>query len=295
MSNQLKSTLLAVGLAVLLALGVYHVVVVSPLQAELEAEARGSGVTRFNTAVTFRNDVTAERALNVDGATDFDGAVTFDAAATFNGATSLAGSASAPHLSTTGNVTVGSQISVAGSVLLPDAQVGALEIVNISRTVNIPLGSFIDCQTDAGALIGFDTTADALPDYVNSATDGLGFVLRFDDTGSSEDQSSEACAQLTIPPDYISQGEFRVRALKDAHTAATEVINCAVSVNGAALQTAGTVTTSASASTSYTCTPTIAALAVNDSVSFYLSITSDGTMNDIVDVAAVEFVYTASQ
>jgi hypothetical protein len=182
-----------------------------------------------------------------------------------------------------------------GSPALPASSIDSTEIANVTRNVNVPLGAFIDCQTDAGALIGFDTTADALADYVNSATDGTGFVIRFDDTGSSEDQSSEICSQLKVPADYASGGTFTIRALKDAHTAATEVINCAVSVNGAALETAGTVTTSASATTSYTCTPTIAALAANDSLSFYLSITSDSTMNDVVDLASVAFTYTATQ
>jgi len=182
-----------------------------------------------------------------------------------------------------------------GEVVLPGSSIDAAEIVDIARAISIPLLSFIDCQTDAGALIGFDTTADALADYVNSATDGTGFVIRFDDTGASEDQGSEVCSNFTLPPDYASGGEFRVRALKDAHAGATEVINCAVSLNGAALLAAGTVTTSASASTTYTCTPTLTSIAVNDSVSFYLSITSGTTMDDQVDVAAVEFVYTSTE
>lgn len=182
-----------------------------------------------------------------------------------------------------------------GTNTLATGSISAGEVADVVRSIPIPLGSFIDCQTDAGALLGFDTTADALADYVNSATDGTGRVIRFDDTGGTEDQSMEICAELSIPADYISGGAFMVRALKDAHTAATEVINCAVSVNGGALETAGTVTTTASATTNYTCTPTIAALAVNDSLSFYLSITSDGTMNDGVDIAAVRFFYTAAQ
>lgn len=182
-----------------------------------------------------------------------------------------------------------------GELVLPASSVSAGEIVDVARGISIPLFSFIECDTAAGTQIGFDTTADTLPDFVNSATDGLGFVLRFDDTGGTEDQGIEVCNQFTIGPDYASGGEFRVRAVKDADTGATEVINCAVSVNGAVLQAVGTIEASEAASTSYTCAPTIAALAANDSVSFYLSIGSDGTMNDIVDIASVEFVYTATE
>lgn len=189
----------------------------------------------------------------------------------------------------------GGGATIVGTFTVDAGEIGAAEIANASRNINLPLNSFIECQTDAGALIGFDTTADALPDFVNSATDGTGFVIRFDDTGSSEDQGSEICNNFTVPPDYASGGAFIVRALKDADTGATEIINCAVSVNGAALQTVGTVTTSGAASASYTCTPTISALAAADSVSFYLSITSSGTMNDVVDIASVAFQYTATQ
>lgn len=192
------------------------------------------------------------------------------------------------------NVAGGGAVIV-GTVTVDTGEIGAGEVADVVRYINFPLNGFIECQTDAGALIGFDTTADALPDYVNSATDGTGLVIRFDDTGSSEDQGSEICNQFTVPADYVSGGAFVIRALKDAHAGATEVLNCAVSVNGAALQAAGTTTTTASASTSYTCTPTIASLAAGDSVSFYLSITSGTTMDDGVDIASVSFSYTATQ
>lgn len=196
-----------------------------------------------------------------------------------------------------GDLTVGATKFVVNqtSGLITSASVDATSVVDTTRYISFPLRSFVECQTDAGADIGFDTTADALPDFVNSATDGTGLILRFDDVTGTEDQNSEVCNNFTVPPDYASGGHFRVRALKDAHAGATEVMNCAVSVNGAALQTAGTVTVSVLATTPYSCTPTIASLAANDSVSYSLSITSGTTMDDQVDIASVEFVYTATQ
>ncbi len=173
--------------------------------------------------------------------------------------------------------------------------VTAGEILDVTRQINIPLYSLIECDTDAGTAIGFGESVDALPDFINSATDGTGLVLRFDDTGSSEDQSTSVCGQISVPPDFVSTAAFKIRAVKDAHTAATEVINCAVSINGAALLTAGTVTTSASASTAYTCTPTATSLAAADSMAFHFFITSDSTMNDVVDLAAIAFSYVATQ
>lgn len=194
-----------------------------------------------------------------------------------------------------GNVTLAGNLSVSGTTTLATGEIGSSEIADTTRIINVPLYSFIDCQTDAGAAIGFDTTADALADFVNSATDGTGFTLRFDDTGSTEDQNMEVCSQFTVPGEYASGGQFRIRADKDADTGATEVLNVGVSVNGAALQTAGTATTSGSTTATYMVTPTIAALAGWDAVSFYISVTSDGTMNDVVDLQSVAFVYTASQ
>ncbi len=185
--------------------------------------------------------------------------------------------------------------SAVGTLEIADGVVAAGDIADVVRTINFPLYSFIECDTNAGAIIGFDTTADALPDFVNSATDGTGFVLRFDDTAATEDQGTEVCNNFTVPADYASVGEFRIRAVKDAHAGATEILTTAVSINGAALGVTGTTaTTSASASTTYTTTPT-ATYAANDSASFYLAITSGTTMDDIVDIASVEFAYTATQ
>lgn len=204
-------------------------------------------------------DAYIEGTLEVDGAAQFDGVATF-----------------------------------VGDPVLGTNAVSAAEIDNVTRYINFPLMDFIECDTDAGALIGFDTTADALPDFVNSATDGTGFVLRFDATGSSEDQNTSICAQTTVPADYASGGAFRVRYVKSASTAATEVVNCAVSVNGGALEAAGTLTTSSTGGTGI-CTPTIASLAANAALAFHLYITSDTTMNEAVDLSAVAFSYTATQ
>ncbi|MBI4426519.1 MAG: hypothetical protein HY567_02990, partial [Candidatus Kerfeldbacteria bacterium] len=175
-----------------------------------------------------------------------------------------------------------------------DGTVAAGDIADVVRTISLPLYSFIECDTNAGTQIPFADGTNALPHFLNSATDGTGFVMRFDDTAATEDQGTEVCNNFTVPADYASGGEFRFRALKDAHAGATEVLTSAVSINGAALGATGSVTTSASASTTYTNTPT-GTYAANDSVSMYLAITSGTTMDDIVDIASAEFAYTATQ
>ncbi|HBY73917.1 MAG TPA: hypothetical protein DEG44_04485 [Candidatus Kerfeldbacteria bacterium] len=184
--------------------------------------------------------------------------------------------------------------AVATAEILDDT-IAAADIANVARYISFPLESFIDCETNAGDNIGYDTDANNLADFVNSSTDGLGFVIRFDDTGSSEDQDSQICNNFTVPADYAAGGRFIIRALKDGHTNASEKIACDASVNGAALGGAGDVTTSTATSTSYTCEPTISSLAANDSVSFTFYILSDTTMNDAVDIASVAFSYSATQ
>ena len=184
--------------------------------------------------------------------------------------------------------------AVAPAGILSDT-IAAADIANVARYISFPLESFIDCETNAGDNIGYDTDANNLADFVNSSTDGLGFVIRFDDTGSSEDQDSQICNNFTVPADYAAGGRFIIRALKDGHTNASEKIACDASVNGAALGGAGDVTTSTATSTSYTCEPTISSLAANDSVSFTFYILSDTTMNDAVDIASVAFSYSATQ
>lgn len=199
----------------------------------------------------------------------------------------------------TGSLAVSSNLTVNGTTTLATGEIGATEIADVTRAISFPLFSFVECTTNAATALKFTDGTDALPNFNNSSTDGLGGTIRFDDTGSSEDETTKICNSFMVPSDYASGGTFRVRALKDGATATnSEDINCAVSVNGAALEAAGTISVSVAATGSYICTPTIAALAVNDSVSYNLTITSEtgaGLMDDTVDIASVEFVYTSTQ
>lgn len=192
-------------------------------------------------------------------------------------------------------VTMSGDVTMSAGVAAPAGSIDATEIANVTRAVNIPLRSFIECTTDAGADINFSSGADAFPDFINSSTDGLGLTITWDDTGGSVD-TAYICDQLTVPPDYVSGGALVLRASKDAHTAGnTEVINCAGSINGAALGTAGTTTVTTSTLTTYTCTPTLTGLAAGNSLSFTAYITSSGTVDDAVSMNSVEFTYTATQ
>jgi hypothetical protein len=275
-----------------------------PALAETQAEGRGGNPARFNSPVQMLVGATVDNGLTVN-----TGGLTVNA-----GTTSIAGALNmnAQTISNIGNagtdfaanggltlanaltVTTGGA-AISGTVALDAGEIGAAEIANVSRAVNVPLLSLLECSTDAGALLAVTDGTDAHPYLANSATNGLGYVLSFDDTGATPD-TDYVCGNLTVPPDYASGGAFALRVLKDAETGAnTEVINCAGSINGAALGTAGTVTVTGATTQAVTCTPTLTSLAAGNSVSFEFHITSGGTVDDTVNIASIEFTYTATE
>jgi hypothetical protein len=173
--------------------------------------------------------------------------------------------------------------------------IDANEITNITRSVSIPLTSFFDCQTTPHARLNFTDGADSIASLVSFAADGFGTLLTFDATPGSEDQDSEVCSQLSVPADYVLGGVFRVRAAKNTSSGATEVLNCAVSIDSGPLLAVGTVEITQTSPTSYLCMPIMPTQSAGNSLSFYLSITSSGTMNEAVNISSVAFEYLASQ
>ncbi len=181
-----------------------------------------------------------------------------------------------------------------GEVVLPTGSVAAAEILDLTRTVNIPITTLVECSS-TGAVIGFDATADALPDFACSATDGLGCSLTFDDTSGTED-TAYTCGQLVVPDDYAAGGVFVFRVTKDAQTAGnTELLTVQISNDAGALETAGTTAITTNTIAEYTVTPTIAGIAAGESLGFTLRITSGGTMDDVVNIWSMGFEYTATQ
>jgi hypothetical protein len=170
------------------------------------------------------------------------------------------------------------------------------EITDVTRSVSIPLTSFIDCQTDVHRPLDFTSEADTIPNLTSNPTDGMGTTILFDADPGNEDQDSEICANLSLPADWVSGGVFRVRAAKGVPPSGdTEVLTCGVSLNLGALQAPGMTEIPFAGNISYLCAPTIVGLSANSSINFYLSITSSGTMNEQVRILSVAFQYTASQ
>jgi hypothetical protein len=170
------------------------------------------------------------------------------------------------------------------------------EITNVTRSVSIPLTSFIDCQTEPHRPLDFTSEVDTIANLTSNATDGMGTTILFDADAGTEDQDSEICSNLSVPADYASGGIFRVRVAKAVPPSGdTEVLTCGVSVNLGALQAPGATEIPFAGNISYVCSPTIVSLGPGNSLSFYLSITSSGTMNEQVRILSVAFEYTASQ
>lgn len=193
-----------------------------------------------------------------------------------------------------GNVAVAGTLAVTGAATFATGDVGAAEIADVTRTINLPLFSWIDCTTNAGAAIGFDTTADTLPDFVNSSTDGLGFQIAWDDTGGSLDVGY-VCNTVAIPANYVSGGALTLVMSKDAATTNAEFVNCQGSIDGAALGVLGTTAVAPAAIAAYTCTPTLTGLAAGDSLGVAVYVTATTALDDIVYIHAAEFTYTATQ
>ncbi|MCC6192050.1 MAG: hypothetical protein IT318_23725 [Anaerolineales bacterium] len=205
-----------------------------------------------------------------------------------------AGVTNLDSLALSGTLAVTGASTLSGAVTLPTGDVSAGEIADVVRAVNLPLFSWIDCTTNAGAAIGFDTTADALVDFEVSDTDGLGFQIQWDDTSGSLD-TSYICNTVNVPADYVSGGAVVMVLGKDAQTTNAEFINCQGSIDGAALGTVGTTAILTSTIGSYTCTPTLTSLAAGDSLGLTLQVTATTALDDIVSLYSVEFTYTATQ
>ena len=172
--------------------------------------------------------------------------------------------------------------------------IDAVEIANVSRSISLPLLSFMDCGAIPGFL-DFTNGADAIPNFLGLSNGG-GVEISFDSVGGSPDQGSPICAQVTIPPDYASGGSLRIRAGKLSNNNPPETLTCVARANGGAAQAAGTVDVDLAANQSYVCTPTLpGGIGPGTVLSFSLSVTSSGTMNDTVLVHGVAFEYTATQ
>src|SRR3990170_4139100 len=156
-------------------------------------------------------------------------------------------------------------------------------IANPTRNISIPLRSFYDCTTDAGADLSFASGADTLPDFINSATDGVGMYIEWDDAGGALD-IGYVCSNFQVPQDYASGGSFRISWDKDGETTGTnsEVVNVNANINYGALATVDSDNLVGATEQELVSTPTVITYAAGDSVGVVIYITGPGTMDDAV-------------
>jgi hypothetical protein len=188
------------------------------------------------------------------------------------------------------------------SGLFGDLQLGANsagpgEIADVQRSVVIPITSLINCQDDPGAYLTFGgvDNADNHANLDLPGQDGSSPSIRFDADASQPDEDFEICTTFAIPADYASGGAFRVTGFRGLAATAEEDLTCGATVNQAFAGSGSTPLTSGNVNGT-SCTPVFSqALTPGASFQFFLSVTSPTTMDSLVSLASVEFVYTATQ
>jgi hypothetical protein len=174
---------------------------------------------------------------------------------------------------------------------------GTNEIADVQRSIPIPLASLIDCQTDGGAFLTFNGSADSADNkaaFNVPNTDGSSPLVHFDADPTLPDQNFEVCSALTLPPDYASGGAFHLRGVHGSPGTAEEDLQCAALVNSSAPDTGSVVIDISNVNKS--CTPPYSVTpAPGDDIQFSLSITSPTTMDSLVDFYSLDFVYNAVQ
>ena len=132
------------------------------------------------------------------------------------------------------------------TAIISSAELGKLD-GNPQRTVNIPLGSFLDI-TDVEHASTSARTQMAHPTSRPSTTE---LMLAYDVTAGSPDIDAVA-STFTVPEDYASGDTIKIRASKSGHGGVPERLLCGASINGAAGGgLTGSATTTSSANTSY--------------------------------------------
>lgn len=115
---------------------------------------------------------------------------------------------------------------------IADASVGTADIGNLTRSVNLPLGSFLDSST--GSYLDFSSGADNSPDFADADSDVIPEIV-YDDDASPNYDLDRIVTSLTVPPDAVAggTGSIALRISKDAQTGVSEHLDCFISVNGA--------------------------------------------------------------
>lgn len=169
------------------------------------------------------------------------------------------------------------------------ASVTATMVANITRSIPLPIGSWVPC---AGQGIWTTDGVDNKPNLTVNPTGVLG--ITYDATGGSVDTGT-ICNSFVVPADYISGGAFKARLVEGSATVTqVETFSCAISVDGATLgaANAGNIANQTAVQT-VTSTPA-GTWAAGASIQVACS-QGNATADDAVTFLAIEGQYTASE
>lgn len=183
------------------------------------------------------------------------------------------------------------------TVVMPVGAIGAADILDLTRYVNLPLGSFAEGTTPA--MVNFTASAGTAPDFI--IQDSV-IVMELDDDsdggGADTPDNDQWTTTLAVPATYVSGAAFVFRISKDGETGpASEALICDISVNGAAL-TGSTDSDAISGAAIQTITSSNAAWSAGVSAGDSVGLNcyqSNASANDIVYIHSAAFSYTATQ
>jgi hypothetical protein len=170
--------------------------------------------------------------------------------------------------------------------------VDSANVVDITRSVPLPLTSFATCSGSEGLLEFVDTLGE--PELFSNAGTPAVF-LRFEHTGTSDDSLAAICSSLTIPPDYASGGRLRIRATR-ANTNPDDRLSCFFRRDGGlALQSAFDTSLNEPGTASYQCfPPNNAAVLPQANAGYGVTLEMEHLTTDL-DVHSIDFTYNARQ
>lgn len=208
-----------------------------------------------------------------------------------NGATTGTGTVTSTNIldGTITTADINASAGILGTQLDPAAGIAAGQITDITRSIPLPLGSWVPCT---GQGIWTTDGTDTKPNLTVTPTGVLAIV--YDATGGSVDTGT-VCNSFIVPADYISGGSFKARATQGAATVTNiETFSCAISVDGATLGSpnAGNLVNQTAVQT-VTSTPA-GTWAVGKAIQVACS-QGNASADDTVNFLAIEAQYTASE
>lgn len=175
--------------------------------------------------------------------------------------------------------------------IAPNA-VGPGQIADTQRAINLAVSSFT--AEDTANQLDFAPT-DGKADLAKVTSN---VVIEWD--GNTTDGAAVAAnsvfTSFTVPPDYASGGELRVRLSENAATGGAEVFHCEVAINGGSFANFGSpkqVTLTTAGVTEYTLVPS-ATYAPGDVAGIQCD-AEPINHNDDIRLHGAEFVYNAVQ